>query len=256
LAAENISHPTTDKHLHVAIVFVLFAVILFFSVDNWFGAVRLREFYTRCGIWLAAILIDLAIILATHWVGIPYSRVILTGFPFLLMVLVVIGYWGHTIGLLAGMLLVIGITLVLPFTLIIWLIIALSAWIKGYLRDFVAQPLMLRAMSIGSLIFASLYMLTVFAHSSQFQWLGNLEVGGYRYHLSKHDTHSSDEPIPSLILYECNSLNMLCNPVYQASIQDNANTFRLTSELNGNRNIIKLNEKIIYTQSFSSDRKN
>ncbi len=106
----------------------------------------------------------------------------------------------------------IGVIFVIPAAILAWLGIALYAWMRGWLRDYLTEPLLIRVIIIGLVLFSVFYVSLRNIQSLDFTVTEHQRVGEDNFY-SVNRTSISSDISSGIVHYKCNALSLFCKEI-------------------------------------------
>jgi hypothetical protein len=205
-----------DLKLAALTVFWCTGLILFFSADSLVGAMLLRVIYFQYGTLVALILIAAICFVFMSWAKLPL-HLKLIGIGVYVFVAITILFLTSPkllllISYLAGFILGIGSLFFVPITILIWVVIGIIAWIRGYFREYLTEPFLIRMFIAGLLIFTACYASVRYVQSLDFTIVDHKAIASENFYTISFTSVSSDVS-GGMAYYKCNTISVSCTGV-------------------------------------------
>jgi hypothetical protein len=204
----------SDLKLGLLTVCCCAAIILFFSTDDLVGAILLRAIYFRYGMIVALILLASLVFIFMKWAGVPLIGKVLGVGLFLIVASPFLANQSLVFFVTYFSTFITGIGLIcfIPSAIVSWLGIAVYAWSRGWLRDYLTEPLLARVIIIGFLMFTIFYISLRYVQSLDFTLIEHQAVGTENFY-SVSKTSISSDINDGIFRYKCNEISIFCHEV-------------------------------------------
>lgn len=208
-----------DLKLAVLTMLCCAGIILFFSADDLLGAVLLRAIYFRYGTLVALILIAAVCFVFMSWAKLPLHLKLIGMGVYVFIAITILFLTSPKllllISYLAGFILGIGSLFFVPITVLIWVIIGIIAWIRGYFREYLTDPFLIRMFIVGFLIFTACYASVRYVQSLDFTIVDHNTIDGENFYTIRFTSVSSDAS-GGTAYYKCNTISASCTEVSES----------------------------------------
>ncbi|MBI1282086.1 MAG: hypothetical protein GC179_28425 [Anaerolineaceae bacterium] len=204
----------SDLKLGLLTLFCCALTIIFFDSDNLLGAVLLQTIYFRYGMIVALVLLASLVFIFMKWIGIPFIGKVLgvvlfivVASPFLAnesLVFVVTYFLSFIFG--------IGAIFFVPAAIVAWIGVAVFACLRGWLSDYLTEPLLVRVIIICSLTLTSFYISFRYIQSLDFAVIEHQQIGADHFY-TINKTSLSSGISSNIVHYKCNSISIGCMEV-------------------------------------------